>query len=443
MFNRLFWPGFVLVILLLGSSEYAWSAWPQNPLTRLLGKKDAQATPTQVGSDENLVVETHCEVPGAVIKLQMAPSRKYLAAIWKDVTQNPESNNLNPSSLKVSLWDVEFNHSRPEAPEELSAISSVFSTAFDSQSERFFVADASQDRPVNQWGLRKSNIRVFEPGHQRQIQSILSDDFDEARIRLSQDAHWIACLGRDGNWSLIDRDEPKRVVVFPEIEVEVASESFETKQKKKCCVTEILAFSPRNDFVATLVSDMVPNNQQSPQTSPPSVSPLPTEPKPEEQGVYRTIVIWDLLVAGTLKLEDAKKLPLEAIKVSTFRAKDGVERRRCAFSSDSTMIAVRSKSKYVGVWQTANGQLFAELGEHEERITSLAISPNNLKLVVGTGQTKGRLVQWDIRKETIDRIYEDPDPEVTKITAVTFSPDGYTILFGTDTGVIKSWQVEK
>ncbi|MDO5567543.1 MAG: hypothetical protein Q4G59_12855, partial [Planctomycetia bacterium] len=274
-------------------------------------------------------------------------------------------------------------------------------------------------------------------------QSIMSDDFDEARIRLSQDAHWIACLGRDGNWSLIDRNEPKRVVVFPEIEVEVASETFETKQKKKCCVTEILCFSPRNDLVATLVSDLVPNNQQSLQASQTQDSDLQNEAKPEEQGVYRTIVIWDLLVAGTLKLEDAKKLPLEAIKVSTFRAKDGIERRRCAFSDNSTMIAVRSKSKYVGVWQTANGQLFAELGEHDERITSLAISPNNLKLVVGTGETKGRLVQWDIRKETIDRIYEDPDPEVTKITAVTFSPDGYTVLFGTDTGVIKSWQVEK
>lgn len=438
MYRRLILQGITIWIILAVSGGYVCADWPQNPLSRLFGGKNEESSKSNSLIDTNAIINNHCKVPGPVIKLQMAPNRKLLAATWYDTTQTRTAEHSNQTALKVNLWDVEFNHSSPEAAEELSAVSSVFSTAFDSQGLRFFVADAANDRPLNPLGLQKTNIRVFEPNRQRQIREILTDDFDETRIRLSQDAHWIACLNRDGIWRLIDRNEPKRVVVFPEIEVEVASKTFDSKQKKKCYVTEILGFSPGNDLVATLVSDLVEPEQQA---SLPSDSS--DESLAEEKGVYRTIVIWDLLVVGTIKLEDVKKLPLEAIKVSTFRAKDGVQRRRCAFSNDSTMIAVRSKSKYIGVWQTANGQLFAELGEHDEHITSLAISPNNLKLVVGTGETKGRLVQWDIRKETIDRIYEESDPQIKKITAVTFSPDGYTILFGTDTGEIKSWQIEK
>lgn len=425
MFHRFILFGFALLITL---------AFPTgcNGLRFRPFSRADHAESTKEGdmkSVSSALVETCYKVPGPVMKLQLSQNRKYLAVLWHDASRPRPTNPREQTNWQASLLDVEFSRSEAEAEEILSGVTSVFSTAFDEENCRLYVADASGDRARNSKGQIKPNIRVFDPVAERYYEHILAEDFDEERIRLSNEAHWIACRDRLGQWRLIDREEPSRVVVFPELEVDVASESFESRRRKKCHVTEILAFSPQNDFVATLVSDLE-ESEQSKESG-----------NDSESGVYRTIIIWDLHVVDTLALKDAKRLPLEAIMVSKFRAKDGVERRRCAFSPDGTMIAVRSKSKYIGVWETSNGELFAELGEHRERITSLNFSPNNLELIVGTGGQRGRLLLWDIRKEAVNRFYEEADPEVRSVTAVAFSPDGYRVWFGTNTGEIKTWRV--
>ena len=373
---------------------------------------------------------SHCfTVNGPVLKLEMTPHLKNIAVLWRDThsddtkISDTKTKATPGSNWALDLWNIEYNTPFREAESELGSVRGVMSAAFDKKGKSLYIADADSRRPSNLDGKVKSNIRVLFPEKKKIYYSILSDSFDEERIRLSYGTKWIACKNRAGQWRLVDREEPERVIIFPEIEVETASEKRESKNKTKANVTDILAFSPNGEFVATFVSDQSDNQTK--------------------KAVFRTIVIWDLQVVSTLSLKDAKKLPLETFEVSRFKVADGVEWRRCAFSHDGRMIAVRSKSKYIGIWQTSDGHLISELGEHRQPITSLQFMPNNIKLIVGTGgEDGGRVTIWDIRKEMIDRSYAIEDPNVHKVTAVTASPDNARIYFGTDTGLVMKWQLQ-
>lgn len=203
----------------------------------------------------------------------------------------------------------------------------------------------------------------------------------------------------------------------------------EIDPKNRRKVVDILAISESGNLVATLISDggeawedyILPD-------SPPSIA--------------RTIVIWDLKVVSSINYQKLE-IPLEAIEVARFVVEDGIEPRKCVFSKSETMIAVRSKSRYVGIWETASGKLLSELGEHKQNIRAIDFSPNNLKIVVGTGGERACLVLWDIRKETVHRIYEERNPDVKNITTVTFDPDSRIVYYGNDCGEVKSWFVGK
>ena len=106
------------------------------------------------------------------------------------------------------------------------------------------------------------------------------------------------------------------------------------------------------------------------------------------------------------------------------------------------MLAVRNKQKYVGIWQTAGGRILAEFGEHRQPVTALQFTPNNAKLVVGTGENFGRLLVWDVRKGRLLRTYNDPAKESRKITAIQVSPDGNLVYFGNDRGNVNQWEYQ-
>ena len=75
-------------------------------------------------------------------------------------------------------------------------------------------------------------------------------------------------------------------------------------------------------------------------------------------------------------------------------------------------------------------------------ITALQFSPNNTKLVVGTGGNTGRLILWDVRKGQLLRTYNDPEKKSRKITAIQISPDGSLVYFGNDRGNVNQWEYQ-
>lgn len=359
--------------------------------------------------------ETIFSVGTRISSLEVSEDSRFVVANYlKEKISGPDKENHFLFNFKTELWNIENRIPCKEMEEDLNDLHWVDSSSFDRNGKNVLISTRAS---------QKGSAQVYRLNlEEKTFNSLLSDPFPYKKIRLFKGDHWIACEDQKNYWHLISRKDLNRKVFFPAIEI--AEEEDGSISKKEYLVAEVLAISRNGDLVATLLTPSDNFSQKDPLDE-----NTPTNRK-------RIVVIWDLKVVGSILLNNAR-FPLEAIKISHFKVEDGIEPRKCEFSSQGDIIAIRSKSRYVGLWETANGKLISELGEHKQRIQALAFAPNNLKLVVATGGERGRLILWDIRKESVHRTYEDPDPACKRITAVAYASDGRSIYYGTDGGDVK------
>ncbi|MDO4587810.1 MAG: WD40 repeat domain-containing protein [Planctomycetia bacterium] len=410
-------------------------------------------------------LSTLLNVPGKIVKLELSNLDQHLLVVW----ESPDSEMLSEDDVptRASFWNLEHSTACLEKAEELNAVDSVLSVAWNDEANTLFIADKDSQRPLNVNGFRKANVRALSLDSPLMDQvALLPEENDDQNLQMSSNAYWIACQDRNRVWRLIKRSD-QRIVQFPEIMIK----NEEDKLPRNYIVSDILAFSSQNDLVATVLSvknesvhsgqtkehsgqtNLMDNATQRGQTY--SIDKTDVVEKTDsvdgvalndkigslEESPYDMIIIWDLQVVDQIEWNDQTE-PLQAIEVSRFNVQKGIDSYQCAFSSDGSMFAVRSKSKYIGIWESAKGRLLTELGEHQQPIQSMAFNANNHFLVVGTGKETARLVLWDIRQGKPLRVYQEPTSSSQKITAVTFSENNKDIYFGTEAGAVKIWSID-
>jgi WD40 repeat protein len=114
-----------------------------------------------------------------------------------------------------------------------------------------------------------------------------------------------------------------------------------------------------------------------------------------------------------------------------------------AFSPDGRMLITGSRGLVDGsrdstarLWDVTSGTEVAVLRGHEDRINSVAFSPDGRTVVTGSQDKTVRL--WDLTtgKETaVLRGHEDA------VTSVAFGPDGRTVITGSDDRTGRLWEV--
>ncbi|MBR5626029.1 MAG: hypothetical protein IKW74_00230 [Thermoguttaceae bacterium] len=403
-------------------------------------------------------VETVFSCPHEINQIRMESNHKHALIFYENPSENLISD--RPGNT-FELWNLELHIPYQEEPEEKSDWGTVQSAAFADAENMLYIADwryTDRGRSLNVRTcslnsnhsiLRQNVLRKNNAGQK----SLLPDTEEIQDVFIDSNAQWIAyktansikpeepaesvITGKNNKehplseWKLYCCGSA-RTVVFPDVKLQIPSQNQETGH-----VTDVLAFSPDGDFVATLVTPVSETNKVNWKPEDSSTGSL----SDRKVKIPRYIVIWDLKTARTIELEKAK-LPLFALEISQIHILDDVNRNLCRFSPNGSMIAVRSKSHYVGIWRTINGQLLTELGKHNGEIRALDFSPNNLNLVVGTSGSESRLSLWDIRKGKLQRTFDNSDPESSGITALTYSPRGSSVYFGTTTGDVREWIIQ-
>ncbi len=284
----------------------------------------------------------------------------------------------------------------------------------------------------------------------------LADETKRAEYaRLSSNALWIICRANEdsitpeespdvieSDWSLVLLRDRRRVVKIPS-NIKMTFDNATSDEEIKGKVVDILDVSEKGDLVATLVEEQLPrfeheypnelSDSEEPTTLSGSGAILSDSPR------YK-IVIWDLNVARTVDLEKAKK-PLTAIEVSQIPIPAPIPRKYCKFSPTGERFAARVEPRYVTIWQSANGRLSMELGEHDDVIQDFAFAPNSAKMIVGVGGKKARLSLWEIRKGVVLRTLDDTIDRATSIDAVSFAFDERYVFFANNLGEVRRWDV--
>ena len=322
----------------------------------------------------------------------------------------------SPEQNRTFLYNIEFQTPIPCPEYKIEEIEDPVSFAFAPKKDVCYVVQGASSGNPAPYG--RITLDRFELARKKK-DSNNAPTFhleDESWIDafLSPAADWLAARYKDGHWEFRDLTaDPVKEVCFPE--------TYESKSgSHQAGISRVLAFSPDGMLAAALMNPSAENGG----------------------GQYQTITIWDISTAHAIPPEKAKKLPLEALFVSEFHIRDNAAGKVCAFSPDGKMIAVRNKQKYVGIWQTASGKILAEFGEHRQPVTVLRFTPNNTKLIVGTGENRGRLILWDVRKGRLLRTYDDPEKSSRRITAIQVSPDGNLVYFGNDRGEVGQWEYQ-
>ena len=352
-------------------------------------------------------------VGGEVSEIRTTHNWRFMAVRSRTRNDDAAGTSVPMFGTNLSLYNIEFQRPLPCPEFGFDTFENPAAVAFTPKAEACYVVSGASG-----YGPGAGNIAVdripLAPPKKEKIEPFHLEDPDWIDAFLGPAGDWLAVQTKEGTWSFRDLlSDPIKEVRFPET---YQSKSGETETR----VARVLAISPDGMLAAALMA--------------------PAPGSGEEQN--RTIAVWDLSTARSIPVEKAKKLPLEALFVSEFRIRDNASGRICAFSYDGQMLAVRNKEKYVGIWQTAGGRILAEFGEHRQPVTALQFTPNNAKLVVGTGGNNGRLIVWDVRKGRLLRTYNDPAKESRRITAIQTSPDGNLVYFGNDRGNVNQWEYQ-
>ncbi|MBP5620775.1 MAG: hypothetical protein J6X44_02040, partial [Thermoguttaceae bacterium] len=246
----------------------------------------------------------------------------------------------------------------------------------------------------------------------------------------------------ESEWSLVLLRDRNRVVKFPS-SVKMTFDNSPSYEDVKGKIVDVLDVSDEGDLVATLVEEQFSTIQQETPidlTNPGAPAVLHNASTAITNVPRYKIVIWDLNVARTVDLAKAKK-PLTAIEVSQISIPAPIPRKFCKFSPGGERFAARVEPRYITIWQSANGRLSMELGEHDDIVQDFAFAPRTAKMIVGVGGKRAKLSLWEIRKGVVLRTLDDAIDHATSIDAVSFAFDERHVYFANNFGEVKRWDV--
>lgn len=109
-------------------------------------------------------------------------------------------------------------------------------------------------------------------------------------------------------------------------------------------------------------------------------------------------------------------------------AEDAIAVQSACFGSEDHILVTghgewsSSKDPTVRLWDVATGKLLKELHGHSNRVSAVAVSPNDD--IIASGDAKGTIIIWDITTGSIIHQYEHLNKEYPQISTLIFSPDG-------------------
>ncbi|KAJ6583549.1 WD40-repeat-containing domain protein [Mycena vulgaris] len=125
-----------------------------------------------------------------------------------------------------------------------------------------------------------------------------------------------------------------------------------------------------------------------------------------------------------------------------------------AFSLDGLHVISGSDDDTVRVWDVSNGKQLKQLGGHENRVWSVAFSPDGLRAISGSDDKTVRI--WDVsmgkqlkqvdgHNSDIDvsggKQLQQLDGHEDRVWSVAFSPDGLHAISGSDDKTVRVWDV--
>ncbi len=170
--------------------------------------------------------------------------------------------------------------------------------------------------------------------------------------------------------------------------------------------------------------------------------PVPNDPNSSSRGKLSAD---GRLLATYYAFSDNPGLTLWDVASRQSRVLTGGPRRpspfsiRCAaFSSDKTLVAAALGFQWFAVWEVATGRVKLQLAQEPSmmKVTSLAISPDNKALAVGTDV--GSVTLWDV--ETGKRLAQFKG-HTTTVAGLAFTPDGKTLATGGRDRTLRLWDV--
>jgi WD40 repeat protein len=115
-----------------------------------------------------------------------------------------------------------------------------------------------------------------------------------------------------------------------------------------------------------------------------------------------------------------------------------------AFSPDGRTVFTGSNDKTVRVWDAVTGQPRGRPLRHENEVTALAFSPDGRTLLTGSKVFTGDVSKWKGEVRLWDTATGQPRGRPVgheaEVRAVTFSPDGRTVLIVSH-GIVRQWDL--
>ena len=351
------------------------------------------------------------DITGNAISIHYSPNSEYMAVLAEPApADNPLGRELptlpaNRGPRALLLFNTSFQKPLQINPPCFEKIGRPVDIAFD-ESGRLLIVSKSEEGDL-------SLLKVVPGEEEEKVETILPSPLPYRDALLSRGGDWLAGQWDDGTWELTDLKDPKRVLSFP------TDKSLPDSDNGPITVVRIVDFSADGSLIATEVVDADRTESQK-----------------------KPIVIWDLKAPRSVPLEEAI-LPLTPLFITSFFVNEPSGTTLGRFSPSSSSIAFRSKEVCVAVYQSANGALLAELGEHDKKISALDFAPTTPKLAIGLEGEEGTLFLWDIRKGTILRSRADrkEDDATGSITSLTFVPDGTIVQYGTSREEIRQWNI--
>jgi WD40 repeat protein len=125
--------------------------------------------------------------------------------------------------------------------------------------------------------------------------------------------------------------------------------------------------------------------------------------------------------------------------------------RGVAFSPDGRRVLTGSADKTSRLWEVPSGNLLTILEGHSEGVTSVAFSPDGRQVLTGSEDGTARL--WNLTDSEIKTISSSETvlgqvPGISQgytseVTSMAFSPDGIRLVSGSEDGTARVWETAK
>ncbi len=117
-----------------------------------------------------------------------------------------------------------------------------------------------------------------------------------------------------------------------------------------------------------------------------------------------------------------------------------------AFSPDGSTLASGSRDELIRFWNVKTGELLRTIAGHVDAVSGVIFSPDGEKLA-SYGYYDANISLWDADTGEylmgLEPNYEGITSDSARINAIAFSPDSKTLIYGSNHGIIRIWDINK